>query len=207
MEESTRAATRGRVSYVPIRENPVQCCAFMESRTVRRHSASLVEFQVSPPATASDKLLVVAAVALLLYAAATHPDTPASTHWLLALAPRVALVIAGLFCLARASNRVLSESLVALPPLGLQLQVVRGLRWPWILSLGTSRRFVPAEHYRDLVINEALHRWNVRFYLAVLTSSAPPIHVAFQNTLPPFPVLLECYRTIHPLLDLHRSSS
>ncbi|EJD53081.1 hypothetical protein AURDEDRAFT_38847, partial [Auricularia subglabra TFB-10046 SS5] len=76
------------------------------------------------------------------------------------------------------------ESLVALPPLGLQLQVVRGLRWPLLLSLSTSRHFVPAEHCRDLVINEALHRWNVRYYLAVLTSAGPPIHIVFQVTVP-----------------------
>lgn len=61
-----------------------------------------------------------------------------------------------------------SESVVVLPSLGLQLETQRGL--PFV-PLFTSRRFIPLTALRDFVINEGLHGWSVRYYLAIIQES------------------------------------
>ena len=60
------------------------------------------------------------------------------------------------------------ESVLAIPSLGLQLETHRGL--PGI-PLFVSRRFIPAIYLQDVIINEGLRRWDVRYYLAAMQSS------------------------------------
>lgn len=63
------------------------------------------------------------------------------------------------------------ESILSLSPHGLQLEAHRGIPPTPItrsIPLFTSRRFIPLPSINDIIINEALYGWNVRYYLAVL---------------------------------------
>lgn len=59
------------------------------------------------------------------------------------------------------------ESVLVLPSYGIQLETHRGLP---SLPLFVSRRFIPLTKVRDVLINEGLRRWDVRYYLAILYS-------------------------------------
>ena len=56
------------------------------------------------------------------------------------------------------------ESVLVLPSYGIQLETHRGLP---SLPLFVSRRFIPLTKVRDVLINEGLRRWDVRYYLAI----------------------------------------
>jgi hypothetical protein len=61
------------------------------------------------------------------------------------------------------------ESVIIMPGLGIQLETHRGLpKRP----LYASRTFIPQSSLRDLVINEGLQTWDVRYYL-VATAGKP----------------------------------
>ncbi|TRM61880.1 hypothetical protein BD626DRAFT_500808 [Schizophyllum amplum] len=95
------------------------------------------------------------------------------------------------------TTQILSESLIVIEPHGIQLETCRGLP---SIPLQTTRRFIPASALECVIINEALQRWNVRYYLAALSKGKdgkPTVHVAFENILPYFPVVLEIYRGVH----------
>ncbi|KAI0724114.1 GPI-GlcNAc transferase complex, PIG-H component-domain-containing protein [Fomitopsis betulina] len=116
------------------------------------------------------------------------------------LAGRVCLAVILLFYAYSRCTQILQESVVVLPSLGLQLETQRGL--PFV-PLFTSRRFIPLTALRDFVINEGLHGWSVRYYLAIIQESPNgniTIDVPFENILPRFPVLLEVYHGVHELL-------
>jgi len=52
-----------------------------------------------------------------------------------------------------------------IPQHGIQLETHRGLPgWPPFIS----RRFIPLPTLQDVIINEGLRGWDVRFYLAVV---------------------------------------
>jgi hypothetical protein len=75
-----------------------------------------------------------------------------------------------------------SESVIAFPPHGIQLETHRGLP---SRPLTTSRRFIPLTMLEDFIINEGLRRWNVRFYLAAMLRDANDnfsLHVAYEVT-------------------------
>ncbi len=58
------------------------------------------------------------------------------------------------------------ESVVVYPPNGLQLEACRGFTFlPFV-----SRKFVPNVFIKDVIINEGLHRWSVRYYLALMVN-------------------------------------
>ncbi|EJD05842.1 uncharacterized protein FOMMEDRAFT_166164 [Fomitiporia mediterranea MF3/22] len=99
-------------------------------------------------------------------------------------------------------TRIVYESVLIIPPHGIQLETHKG-PLPFNSSLFVFRRFIPAIYIEDVIINEALHRWSVRYYLAVLVAvpgENRQLAVAFDNTLPHFPVLLEVYRGVHRTL-------
>ena len=73
-----------------------------------------------------------------------------------------------LFWLITGSHYTLLESVLAIPSLGLQLETHRGI--PGI-PLFVSRRFIPAIYLQDVIINEGLRRWDVRYYLAAMQCS------------------------------------
>ncbi|KAI0273568.1 hypothetical protein BC834DRAFT_815887 [Gloeopeniophorella convolvens] len=98
-------------------------------------------------------------------------------------------------------TEVLWESVIVLPPYGIQFETQRGLS-PWPLFV--SRTFVPLNEVRDILINEGLRRWDVRYYLAVLSCSQlghQRLDVAYENILPRFPVLIRVYQSIHEYLQ------
>jgi phosphatidylinositol glycan class H protein len=72
------------------------------------------------------------------------------------------------------------ESVLVLPSYGIQLESHRGLP---SLPLFVSRRFIPLAEVRDVLINEGLRRWDVRYYLAILYSprrGEQRLEVAYQ---------------------------
>ncbi|KAI0256636.1 GPI-GlcNAc transferase complex, PIG-H component-domain-containing protein [Lactifluus subvellereus] len=88
-------------------------------------------------------------------------------------------------------TQVLWESVLVLPPYGIQLETHRGFP---SLPFFVSRKFIPLTEVQDVLINEGLRRWDVRYYLAVLYSprrGQQRIEVAYKNLLPQFPVLIE----------------
>jgi len=97
-------------------------------------------------------------------------------------------------------TQVLWESVLVLPPYGIQLETHRGLP---SLPFFVSRRFIPLTEVQDVLINEGLRRWDVRYYLAVLYSprqGEQRLEVAYENMLPRFPVLNMVYHGIHECL-------
>jgi len=101
----------------------------------------------------------------------------------------------------RKITQVLWESVLVLPPYGIQLETHRGLP---SLPFFVSRRFIPLTEVQDVIINEGLRRWDVRYYLAVLYSprqGEQRLDVAYENMLPRFPVLNKVYHGIHECLQ------
>ncbi|KAG9039609.1 hypothetical protein FRB95_009189 [Tulasnella sp. JGI-2019a] len=119
--------------------------------------------------------------------------------------------IAALLYIWLKCNTIISESAIALPGLGVQLEKHRGIpHTPFSasISLSCSRTFIPMASIKDIVINEGLRRWDVRFYLAIIhqAQSASPaeefirIAIPFQEIQPPFPILREVYHGLRETL-------
>lgn len=70
-----------------------------------------------------------------------------------------------------------------LPSKDLKLEVHRGLPG---LPIFIERQVIPASTISAVIINEGLHGWNVRYYLAVLTKvdEAQSLHVLYEVKLP-----------------------
>ncbi|KAJ7046655.1 hypothetical protein C8F04DRAFT_204418 [Mycena alexandri] len=108
----------------------------------------------------------------------------------------LSLALAALFYFK--CTQVLYESVVVIPPHGIQLETHRGL--PWFSSFFVTRNFVPFASLQDFVIHEGLRRWDIRYYLATIKLSGADgfqVHVAYENLLPHFEILLEVYRGVH----------
>ncbi|KAI0032274.1 hypothetical protein K488DRAFT_50270 [Vararia minispora EC-137] len=99
---------------------------------------------------------------------------------------RAALLFASLACYLHARcTQVLWESVLAFPGLGLQFETARGFP-PHALFV--SRTFLPLGQLQDVIVNEGLHRWDVRFYLAALPISGSQLGVAFPVRIRPLHV-------------------
>lgn len=73
-----------------------------------------------------------------------------------------------------------AESVIVLPPHGVQFETHRGLP-PFLLF--SSRQFIPSDALQDVVINEGLRRWDVRYYLVAVKRFSPydfKLIVAFE---------------------------
>lgn len=57
------------------------------------------------------------------------------------------------------------ECVVIIPSHGIQLETHQGLK---SRSLISSRRFIPFASLHNVVVNEGLYRWNVRYYLVAI---------------------------------------
>ncbi|KAI0928605.1 hypothetical protein AcW1_005802 [Taiwanofungus camphoratus] len=126
-------------------------------------------------------------------------------------------VLAAVLYLYVRCTRVLWESVIVLPSLGIQFETHRGTP---SAPLFASRRFIPLSSLQDFVINEGLRRWDIRYYLVAIQrphSNMVSLVVAYevrvaiksdfwcaqdicQNTLPRFPVLREVYHGVHETL-------
>jgi len=103
----------------------------------------------------------------------------------------------------RKCTAVLWESVIVFPPHGIQLETHRG---PPSYPIFVSRKFIPTVFLRDIIINEGLRRWNVRYYLAFMEASSDDmisLAVAYENILPRFPILLEVYRGVKEALHAY----
>ncbi|KAF9457229.1 hypothetical protein BDZ94DRAFT_1273770 [Collybia nuda] len=106
----------------------------------------------------------------------------------------------GILCLIRLwlqCTQVLSESLIILPPHGIQLETRRGLL---TMCLSTTRRFIPLVKLHDMIINEGLNGWDICHYLVAIRHTNKDrfsISVAFENILPPHTILLHVYYGAH----------
>lgn len=112
-------------------------------------------------------------------------------------------LVLALFVRSRCTQ-VLYESVLVFPTLGIQLETHRG--HPSLQPLLVSRRFIHVGCLENVVIHEGLHRWNVRYFLAAIKRSnngTLSIHVAFENILPYFPVLLEVYTGVQNTIYSH----
>lgn len=110
---------------------------------------------------------------------------------------RSAIVGVSALCFWFKCTQVLRESVIVIPPHGIQLETSKGLP---PLAFFTTRRFIPTGALCDVVINEALRRWNVRFYLVAIQSNGPgnfKLNVAFENLLPPIEILKHIYLDIN----------
>jgi phosphatidylinositol glycan class H protein len=65
---------------------------------------------------------------------------------------------------------ILLESIVILPPHGIQLETHRGFSNQW--SIHSSKRFIPSARLADVVINEGIKGWNVLYYLVAVEMDA-----------------------------------
>ncbi|EPQ58195.1 hypothetical protein GLOTRDRAFT_72347 [Gloeophyllum trabeum ATCC 11539] len=113
------------------------------------------------------------------------------------LRARIVLVIVLAFMLWSRCSQVLWESVISIPPHGIQLETHKG--YP-SMPLYAVRRFIPSGSLKDFIINEGLQRWNVRYYLSAIrrtSCGAFTMEIAYNDTLPHFPILLEVYRGIH----------
>ncbi len=83
------------------------------------------------------------------------------------------------------------ESVILLPPHGIQLESHRGI--VGTRPLFSKRRFIPATSIQDVIINEGLRGWNVLYYLVVVKHTnesncalevayevQPHVHVSFH---------------------------
>ncbi|KAF8212363.1 hypothetical protein K438DRAFT_1806405 [Mycena galopus ATCC 62051] len=98
-------------------------------------------------------------------------------------------------------SQLLFESVVVIPPHGIQLETHRGL--PGFPPLTVTRQFIPLASLQDFVIHEGLSGWNVRYYLAAIRLSEDgeyQVHVAFENIMPHFEILLQVYRGVQAAL-------
>ena len=49
-----------------------------------------------------------------------------------------------------------------------------------LLPLSTSRTFIPLEDISTVIINEGLTRWNVRYYLGIVSKGGRGVDVAYD---------------------------
>lgn len=77
-----------------------------------------------------------------------------------------------------------SESVQIIAFYGIQLETARGIRIPFFppVSLMSRKRFIALPYIRDIVINEGLWGWNVRYYLCVIkdTQKDLTLEVVFE---------------------------
>ncbi|KAI9065101.1 hypothetical protein FKP32DRAFT_1568498 [Trametes sanguinea] len=127
----------------------------------------------------------------------------AAYYWSKIVSNRVHIAVTALLLLAylyHRSHRILWESVVVFPSLGLQFETHRGLAG---LSLTSTRMFIPWSSLEDFLIHEGLRGWNVRYYVVAITRTQQGVlklEVPFENILPRFPILLEVYRGVHEAL-------
>ncbi|KAF9263509.1 hypothetical protein L218DRAFT_927142 [Marasmius fiardii PR-910] len=120
---------------------------------------------------------------------------PKASFW-----SRIMIVLLMIILAWSKCTQVLFESVLVFPHHGIQLETHRGLP-PWTFSV--SRQFIPKATLRDVVINEGITRWNIRYYLLAINQRRPDdvhLEIFFPNILPHFPILQEVYRGLHDTL-------
>ena len=137
----------------------------------------------------------VAVAAILVAFARPLPPTAGVFASLSPLAAIAAAVTAAAMARWR-GGRVVEESLLVVPGLGLQLAATSA-------SGGVSRHFVDADRLRDVVINEGfVAGGRVVFYLALIVEGEERLLLPFRHLCPRLPVLAEICRAARGALGL-----
>ncbi|KAF8338160.1 uncharacterized protein EI90DRAFT_2552270 [Cantharellus anzutake] len=164
--------------------------------TVIQHAPHIVEYRIQHPGKCGYVSLTL--VVTLAVSVARSQTGSAAHKWLL-------LVLIPILLYWNLS-RVVYESVISLYPHGLQLETHRGIRGTPLtppFTLFISRKFIALPAIADIIINEGLRRWNVRYYLVIVCrNKANPIepivvHVVYSNILPQFRVLKQVYLGLH----------
>ncbi|KAF8530494.1 hypothetical protein BU17DRAFT_35666, partial [Hysterangium stoloniferum] len=97
-----------------------------------------------------------------------------------------------------------AESVRVISGYGIQLETHRGFQPPLlpIIHFTSTRRFVPSRFIQDVVINEGLSRWNVRYYICIIkdTGRQVTLEVAFEVSRSyPCQAYTECTRIFCPV--------
>ncbi|TFK76558.1 hypothetical protein BDN72DRAFT_923582 [Pluteus cervinus] len=119
---------------------------------------------------------------------------------LIGLTPKFAYGIVATLLIWQKITQVMHESVVVIPQHGLQLETHCGFP-PFVFF--SSKRFVARKFLQDVIINEGLRRWDVRYYLAAIRQTGPEsyeLDVAYENILPHYPVLRCIYNSIQDTL-------
>ncbi|KAI8099395.1 GPI-GlcNAc transferase complex, PIG-H component-domain-containing protein [Halteromyces radiatus] len=91
-------------------------------------------------------------------------------------------------------KNVKQESLLIMRDIGIQ---VKTTYW----SGRTESKFINRLKIQNVVINEGIHLWQVKPYMAILVKDQEKMLIVFENLLPPLhPVLLTTYRGTRRLL-------
>ncbi|KAI9145596.1 GPI-GlcNAc transferase complex, PIG-H component-domain-containing protein [Paraphysoderma sedebokerense] len=85
------------------------------------------------------------------------------------------------------TSTVTQESLLLLPPLGLQITTHYHFN-------RTKSKFITTDRIMEIIINEGIKLWEIRFYLAVIVEGEDKLIVLFENLLPPLDTLETIYR-------------
>ncbi|VDB82798.1 unnamed protein product [Peniophora sp. CBMAI 1063] len=115
---------------------------------------------------------------------------------------RALIVIGAISYLYARCTRVLYESIIAIPSLGVQFETHRGTS---LFTWSVKRTFVSLAELDDLILNEALYGWNVRYYMAALYRTEGReirLHVAYENILPRYAVLRPVLHDLHQYLNV-----
>jgi phosphatidylinositol glycan class H protein len=78
------------------------------------------------------------------------------------------------------------ESLLVIKDLGLELKTT------YLLFNKQESKFIDQSKILEIIINEGISRWQVKFYLAVIVDGGS-VAVVFENLLPRLDVLKEVY--------------
>ncbi|KAF9053203.1 hypothetical protein BJ165DRAFT_846828 [Panaeolus papilionaceus] len=97
---------------------------------------------------------------------------------------------------------ILLESILVLPPHGLQIEKHRGFHLSWPLSV--ERKFIPSTQFDDLIINEGLDGWNVIYQLTIVQKAKDgyKLLLPFSHISPKLDILLE---VLHGIQDTYLS--
>ncbi|KAI3657970.1 hypothetical protein MP638_003002 [Amoeboaphelidium occidentale] len=100
--------------------------------------------------------------------------------------PLIGLVTAFAIWLTSKVYTIKEESLLVIKDLGLELKTT------YLLFNKQESKFIDQSKILEIIINEGISRWQVKFYLAVIVDGGS-VAVVFENLLPRLDVLKEVY--------------
>jgi len=155
----------------------------MDRLRVTNHSTDIVEYRVLHPSQLS---LINAAIAISLFGSTAYLFTSTHPYWL-----RWLLVLLTISYVIVILTHPVSQSMSIIPPHGIQLSSHTVL----------ARRvdtFLPSHTISDILIHEGFHRFNIRYYLAIVVRSGKsggPVRIVtpLSDVNPTFKILREVY--------------
>ncbi|PHH50381.1 hypothetical protein CFIMG_007431RA00001 [Ceratocystis fimbriata CBS 114723] len=119
-------------------------------------------------------------------------------HWAVSRGPLAAVMVVCLAVMYTALLRVhAAESLLVLRGLGIQTSSVAAGS---LLGAPASTRFIPTEKIQDVLVNEAFHGFEVRYYLLIVVDGEEDVVVVFPKLLPGKDVVTTVWRGVKACL-------